>query len=1401
MGVGRGRFTNFAMGVKGMNMRFDSLLLTAVTAMRAARARSPEPGRGRDDRRHRSSAVLGGVTSALLAIIAALALAPAAVAAGPSYFYGSRKVAAGSTEVLVFSGLFQQRAITVGSNPKLLAATPDGSRIYVANAGSNNVSVIATVSSTVTATIPVGTSPYGVAVSPDGALVLVSNNGGASVSLIDTATNTVVSTIAVGNNPRGVAFSVSGGRAYVACDTAVHVIDVATRTVIATIGGFQLPQRIAMAPGGATAYVSDLNLNSVSFVNLATNTVTVTGSVAVASVRGLVVLPDGRLYATNATSSSTTLTAIDVATMTGTPISMGRAQEGEIAYDGQAFVYSNDYLVGLTQLRVADNAHTANLPIGVAVSGMLYGEFGNEVRGATAGGGTITSSVFVVGGNSATLTVTPNAGNQIASVSTDNCNGSRSGNSYTTGAVTTRVCNVTATFTPIPAFSCTANSSPGDSTAVSCTGLSAGGTLSMPGGSCSAIAAGSATCSGATSATGTAPPMTLALNGGTLTLAATPTFTVVGSVGTGLGSITSSQVVAANVAAAFTVTPQTGYHVTTITTTGCDGSFSAPTYTTAPITAACTVTANFAIDTFTIASSANPPAGGSVSCTPNPVNYGQNSVCTATANTGYSFNTFSGDCTGATCTLSNVTAARNVTANFTLNSYAISTTASPLAGGSVTCTPNPVSHGSGSTCTATANAGYTFAVFSGDCAGASCVLSNVTGTRSVTASFTLNSYAITATASPLAGGTVTCTPNPVAHGSNSTCTATANTGYTFASFSGDCTGANCLLSNVTGTRNVTANFTLNTYTVTTTASPLAGGSVTCTPNPVAHGGNSTCTATANTGYTFSAFSGDCTGASCVLSNVTGARSVTATFTLNTYAITTTASPLAGGSVTCTPNPVAHGSNSTCTATANTGYTFTSFSGDCAGATCVLGNVTGTRNVTANFTLNTYAITTTASPLAGGSVTCTPNPVAHGSNSTCTATASTGYTFAAFSGDCAGASCVLSNVTGARSVTATFTLNTYAITTTASPLAGGSVMCTPNPVAHGSNSTCAATANTGHTFASFSGDCSGATCVLSNVTGTRNVTANFTLNTYAITTTASPLAGGSVTCTPNPVAHGSSSTCTATANTGYTFAAFSGDCTGASCVLGNVTGTRNVTASFTLNSYTITATANPAAGGTVSCSPNPVSHGSNSSCTATANTGFTFAAFSGDCSGAACTLTAVTADRSVTANFIAVTTFSGPTATHTGTATATLSGGGPACHFDPAATALVLPSVPASVSRIEFPHGWFTFKATGCTVGSTVRVSITWPSMGALNYLKYYASAPAAARFAQPANLSVSGNTVSFDVADGGAGDDDHAANGEIVDPSGPAQYLAAEPIPVAGSALPLALLLMLLAVVALRRRA
>ena len=72
---------------------------------------------------------------------------------------------------------------------------------YVTNQGiSGDVSVIATASNTVVATVPVGGFPIGVAITPDGAFAYVTNIQSDAVSIIAIASNTVVATVPVGNN-------------------------------------------------------------------------------------------------------------------------------------------------------------------------------------------------------------------------------------------------------------------------------------------------------------------------------------------------------------------------------------------------------------------------------------------------------------------------------------------------------------------------------------------------------------------------------------------------------------------------------------------------------------------------------------------------------------------------------------------------------------------------------------------------------------------------------------------------------------------------------------------------------------------------------------------------------------------------------------------------------------------------------------------------------------------------------------------------------------------------------------------------------------------------------------------------------------------------------------------------
>jgi YVTN family beta-propeller protein/probable HAF family extracellular repeat protein len=89
--------------------------------------------------------------------------------------------------------------IPVGTDPQGVAITPDGAYVYVGNAQSNNVSVIATAGNTVVATVPVGNqnSVSTLAITPDGATTYVANAGDNTLSLIQNSTNSVTATIPI----------------------------------------------------------------------------------------------------------------------------------------------------------------------------------------------------------------------------------------------------------------------------------------------------------------------------------------------------------------------------------------------------------------------------------------------------------------------------------------------------------------------------------------------------------------------------------------------------------------------------------------------------------------------------------------------------------------------------------------------------------------------------------------------------------------------------------------------------------------------------------------------------------------------------------------------------------------------------------------------------------------------------------------------------------------------------------------------------------------------------------------------------------------------------------------------------------------------------------------------------
>ena len=159
-----------------------------------------------------SNPVLSPASNVLCLRVAALTLLCAALAGCrntpfPSYPAAYREYAyvadGGSNTVTVLDlvDLRLQSTLTVGHNPTGLAVNPKRPEIYAVNSASGTVSVINTVLNRVEATIGVQRRPYFITVAPDGKRAYVPNSASNTVSVIDLDTRRQIAAVGTGEGP------------------------------------------------------------------------------------------------------------------------------------------------------------------------------------------------------------------------------------------------------------------------------------------------------------------------------------------------------------------------------------------------------------------------------------------------------------------------------------------------------------------------------------------------------------------------------------------------------------------------------------------------------------------------------------------------------------------------------------------------------------------------------------------------------------------------------------------------------------------------------------------------------------------------------------------------------------------------------------------------------------------------------------------------------------------------------------------------------------------------------------------------------------------------------------------------------------------------------------------------
>ena len=581
-----------------------------------------------------------------------------------------------------------------------------------------------------------------------------------------------------------------------------------------------------------------------------------------------------------------------------------------------------------------------------------------------------------------------------------------------------------------------------------------------------------------------------------------------------------------------------------------------------------------------------------------------------------------------------VTADANLKAVFSQETYMITATASPSEGGTVTgfggFTYNQLC-----TLVATANEGYQFVNWTlngSEVSNDATYAFNVTESRDLVANFALDVlpvYTVTALVDPEEAGTVEGAGS-FEQGATCTLTATAaNEGYDFqywADENGDMVSEdNPFEFTVTGDVTYTAMFSTNIYLITVTANPSVGGTVTG-GGGFTWGTSCTLIAEAAEGYTFLnwTLNGGVVSTDAQFTfDVYQSGDYVANFTLlPTYTITATVNPEEAGTVTGAGNYL-EGAECTLEVTPNVGYTFVNWTLDDVEVSAELSftfNVTADAEYVANFTQDEYEIQIPVTVENGevvieGGIDGT-NMFHYGDMCTLTAIPAPGFYFVGWEEN--GVMVSTENpwtfeVTGPAYYTPIFMeYNTYQITVVANPNAGGTV--DGGGIFHENDViTLTATVNEGYTFINWTLNGEEVSTDLSfDITVTENATyvANYVQQVFYVTVIETPAEGGDVygiipggyylyghTCVlqalPNPgysFDHWAKDGVTVTTDAYYTF---------------DVYANTVMTAYFNHDQYTITAVADPVAGGTATVSNSNPYFGQSCTLTATANTGYTF----------------------------------------------------------------------------------------------------------------------------------------------------------------------------------------------------
>jgi len=350
------------------------------------------------------AAACGGNSKAPAQQAAAPAAAPAPPPAPPALGVYVTNEQSGDLSIIDAATASVVGTIPLGKRPRGIAASPDGTTLYVALSGSpaagpgvdektlpppdrsaDGIGVVDIKARKLLRVMKSGTDPEQLAVSHDGTKVFVANEDAGQLSVLDVASGAIVDSFKVGDEPEGVSVMPTRDNiVYVTSEDAgaVYAVDVAAKKVLKEIMVGPRPRSIAFLPDGSRAYVPSENGGTLSLVDtrrMATiKTITLGDGIR---PMGQVMAKDGKhLYVS--TGRSKMVYTID--TTTNKPVGMVEAGQRPwgigLSPDQTTLFTANGPSGDVSFIDVATNMVTKKVPVGRGPWGVAVVAFSGSAK-------------------------------------------------------------------------------------------------------------------------------------------------------------------------------------------------------------------------------------------------------------------------------------------------------------------------------------------------------------------------------------------------------------------------------------------------------------------------------------------------------------------------------------------------------------------------------------------------------------------------------------------------------------------------------------------------------------------------------------------------------------------------------------------------------------------------------------------------------------------------------------------------------------------------------------------------------------------------------------------------------------------------------------------------------------